>query len=111
MLNFKNSSQQLNWQAILNNDDANESYELFQSTFISSFNQHFPLQTKNISSKNGRKPRITLGILTHTNQHLERKARNRPDQFFNFYRRYRTLQNKNRKQYYRNLLESSFGNS
>ena len=51
MFNFKNALQQVNWLAVLNNDDANESYELFQSTFLSSFNEHFPLQTKNISSK------------------------------------------------------------
>ena len=37
MLNFKNSLQQLNWLAILNND-SNESFELFQSTLFSSFN-------------------------------------------------------------------------
>ena len=28
--------------------DVNESYELFQSTLISHFNDHYPLQTKNI---------------------------------------------------------------
>ena len=44
--NFRNSLQYTNWEPILNNDDANESYELFHSTLLSLFNDHFPLQTK-----------------------------------------------------------------
>ena len=41
--NFRNSPQYTNWEPILNNDDANESYELFQSTLLSIFNDHFLL--------------------------------------------------------------------
>ena len=62
-LKFNSSSQQLNFLAILYNGDANESYEPYQSTFLSSFNEHVPLKTTNISSKNGWKPWITPGIL------------------------------------------------
>ena len=114
---FKNSLQQVNWLAVLDNNNAKESYELFQSTFLSHFNEHFPLQTKKISCKNDRKPWITPAILIsiRTKRRLERKARNRPDQFLTIYRRYRNLLTKltrtTREQYYRNLLESSFGNS
>ena len=43
--NFRNSLQYTNWELILNNDDANESYELFQSPLLSIFNDDFPLQT------------------------------------------------------------------
>ena len=39
--------------------DVNESYELFQSTLISHFNDHYPLQTENIYNKADRKPWIT----------------------------------------------------
>ena len=46
--NFRNSLQYTNWEPILHNDDANESYELFQSTLLSIFNDHFPLPTKNV---------------------------------------------------------------
>ena len=45
--NFKNSLQYANCEPILNNDDTDESYELFQSTLLSLFNDNFPLQTKN----------------------------------------------------------------
>ena len=62
--NFRNSLQYTNWEPILNNDDANESYELFQSTLLSIFNDHIPLQTKNVYNKAHRKPWITPGILT-----------------------------------------------
>ena len=48
----------------MNNDDANESYELLQSSLLSFFNDHIPLQTKKMDNKAGRKPWITLGILT-----------------------------------------------
>ena len=34
LFNFRNSLQYTNWEPILNNDDANESYELFQSAFL-----------------------------------------------------------------------------
>ena len=44
--NFRNTLQYTNWVPILNNDEANESYELFQSTLLSIFNDHFPLQKK-----------------------------------------------------------------
>ena len=57
--NFRNSLQYANWEPILNNDDANESYELFQITLLSLFNDHFPLQTKDIYSKADHKPWIT----------------------------------------------------
>ena len=59
----------------MNNDDANESYELFQSTLLSLFNDHFPLQTKNIYNTVDRIPWITPGILTsiHTKRRLETK--------------------------------------
>ena len=51
---------------ILNNDDANESYELIQSTLLSIFNYHFPLQTENVYNKADHKPWINPGILTIT---------------------------------------------
>ena len=75
MSNFRNSLQYTNWEPILNNDDANESYELFQSTLLSIFNDHFPLQTKNVYNKAGRKPGITPGILTSISakRRLEKK--------------------------------------
>ena len=53
--NFGNSLQYTNWKPILNNDDANESYEQFQSTLLSIFNDHFPLQIKNVYNKADRK--------------------------------------------------------
>ena len=52
-----------NWEPILNNDNANESYELFQSTLLSIFNDHFPLQTKNVYNKADRKAWIAPGLL------------------------------------------------
>ena len=60
----------------MNNDDANESYELFQSTLLSLFNDHFPLQTKTMYNKADRKPWITPGILTsfRAKRRLEKKG-------------------------------------
>ena len=55
LFNFRNPLQYTNWEPILNNDNANESYELFQSTLLSIFNDHFPLQTKNVYNKADRK--------------------------------------------------------
>ena len=110
MLKFKNELQQLNWLAILNNDDANKWYELFQSTSISFFNEHFPLQTKNISSKNNWKPRITPGIVIS----IHTKQRPYLNLFRTLYRHYRNLTKFTQtasKRYYRNLLESSFGSN
>ena len=64
------------WEPILNNDDDNESCELFQSTLLSNCNDHFPLQTKNAYNKADRKPWITPGIITsiRAKRHLEKKA-------------------------------------
>ena len=75
MSNFRNSLQYTNWEPILNNADANESYELFQSTSLSIFNDHFPLQTKNVYNK-ADKPWINPGILTSigAKRRLEKKA-------------------------------------
>ena len=64
MSNFRNSLQYTNYELILINDDTNESYELFQSTLLSLFNDHFPLQTKKRYNKADRKPWITTEILT-----------------------------------------------
>ena len=73
--NFRNSLQYTNLNPILNNDDANESYELCQSTLLSIFNDHFPLQTKNVYNKADRKPWITPEILTsiRAKRRLEKK--------------------------------------
>ena len=73
--NFRNSLQYTNRQSILNNDDANESHQLFQSTLLTLFNKHFPLQTKNMYNKADRKPWITSGILTsiRAKRRLEKK--------------------------------------
>ena len=59
----------------MNNDDSNESYELFRSTLLSIFNDHFPLQTKNVYNKADQKPWITPGILTsiRAKRRLEKK--------------------------------------
>ena len=59
----------------MNNDDANESYELFQSTFLSLFNDHLPLQTKNMYNKADCKPWITPGklISIRAKRRLEKK--------------------------------------
>ena len=116
-LNFRNSLQYTNCEPILNNDDANESYELFQSTLLSIFNDHFRLQTKNVYNKADRKPWITIGILTfiHANRRLEKKARSNPDRYLTVYRRHENLLTKvtraTRDQYYRTLLETSIENS
>ena len=61
--NFKNSLQGINWNPVLINNDADEAYDLFQSTLPSVFNEHFPIHTKNISSCGKSKPWITHGIL------------------------------------------------
>ena len=74
--NFRNSLQCTNWEPILNNAEANESYELFQSTSLSNFNDHFPLQTKNVYNKADNKPWINPGILTSigAKRRLEKKC-------------------------------------
>ena len=101
----------------MNNDDANESYELFQSTLLSIFNDHFPLQTKNVYDKADRKPWITTGILTsiRAKRRLEKKAQSNPDQYLIIYPRHKNLLTKvtraTRDQYYRTLRETSIGNS
>ena len=41
--NFKNSLQDINWSQVLINDDDDEAYDLFESTLITVFNEHFPI--------------------------------------------------------------------
>ena len=53
----------MNWNPVLINADADKAYDLFQSTLLTVFNEHFPIQTKNISSGGKSKPWITPGIL------------------------------------------------
>ena len=60
--NFKNSLQDIYWNPVLINADADEAYDLFQSTLLSVFNEHFPIHIKNISSCGKSKPWITPGI-------------------------------------------------
>ena len=60
--NFKNSLQDTNWTPVLINDDAAEAYDLFQSILLTVFNEHFPIQTKNIYNCGKSKPWISSGI-------------------------------------------------
>ena len=73
--NFKNSLQDINWNPVLINDDADKAYDLFQSTLLTVFNAHFPIQTKNIASGGKSKPWITPGILAtiRRKRRLEKK--------------------------------------
>ena len=115
--NFKNSLQDINWNPVLINDDANQAYDLFQSTLLTVFNKHSPIQTKNISSVGKSKPWITPGILSCNSQETtpRKKACQNLERFLTDYHRHRNLLTKvtrtAREQYYHNLLESSSGNS
>ena len=53
----------MNWNPLLINDDADEAYDLFQSTLLSVSNEHFPIHTENVSSCGKSKPWITPGML------------------------------------------------
>ena len=57
---IKKSCEDINWSPVLINDDADEAYDLFQSTLLSVFNEHFPIHTKNISIVVGK---VNLGLL------------------------------------------------
>ena len=84
---------------------------------LAGFNEHFPIQTKNIFSGGKSKPWITPGVLAaiRRKRRLEKKARQNPERFLTEYRRHRNLLTKvnltAREPYHHNLLESSFGNS
>ena len=67
----------ITWNPVLINDDADEAYDIFQSTLLAVFNEHFPIQTKNISSCGKSKPRITSGLLAaiRRKRRLVKKAR------------------------------------
>ena len=43
-----NSLQDINWNPVLINDAADKANDLLQSTLLTVFNEHFPIQTKNI---------------------------------------------------------------
>ena len=75
--NIKNSLQDINWNPLLINDDADEAYDLFQSILLSVFNKHFAIHTKSISSYGKSKPFITPGILAavRRKRRLEKNAR------------------------------------
>ena len=97
-------------------DDANESYELFQSTLLSIFNDHFPLKTKNVYNKADRKPWITSGILTsiRAKRRVEKKLEvtlTDISPYIGGIKSSSQVTRATRDQYYRNLLETSIGNS
>ena len=99
-------------------NDANEFYELFQSTLLSLFNYHFPLQTKTYIIKQTVNHGLpTPGILTsiRAKRRLEKKAQSNPERYLTIYRRDKNLLTKvtraTRDQYYGTLLETSIGNS
>ena len=73
--------------------DADEAYDLFQSTLLSVFNEHFPIHTKNISSCGKSKALITPGILAaiRWKRRLEKNARQNPERFLTEYRSHRNL--------------------
>ena len=43
---FKSLLQDINWNSVLINDDADEAYDLFQITLLFVFNEHFPTYIK-----------------------------------------------------------------
>ena len=61
--NFKNCLKDINWNPVLINDDADEEYDIFQSTIFIVFNEHFPIPNKIISSCLKSKPWIAPGLL------------------------------------------------
>ena len=83
LTNFKNSLHDINCNPVLINDDAEEAYDLFQSTLLNVFKEHLPIQTKNISSCGKSKPWITPGKLAsiRRKRRLEKKASQDSERF------------------------------
>ena len=81
VISKENQWQDINWNPVFINDDADEAYDLFQSTLLSVFNEHFPILTKIFSSCGKSIPWITLGILAaiRRKRRLEKKARQNPE--------------------------------
>ena len=52
--------QDIDWNRVLINDDADAAYNRFQSILLTVFNEHFPIHTKSISNHGKSKPWITL---------------------------------------------------
>jgi len=60
---FKTELAQTNWNDVLNNSYANESYDIFISTFGSLYDNHFPKKKTRINKRRENKPWITAGMI------------------------------------------------
>ena len=68
--------------------DADEAYYLFQSILLTVYNEHFPIQTENISNRGLSKPWITAGIQAaiRRKRRLEKKVYQNLKRFLTEYR-------------------------
>ena len=91
--NFKNALQDINWNPVLINDDVDEAYDLFQSTLLTVFNEHFLVHIKNNCSCMKSKPWIAPGKLAaiRRKRRLEKKGFQNPERFLTEYCRHRNL--------------------
>ena len=91
--NLKNSLQNINWNPVLINGDADVAYDLLKSTLLTVFNENFPITTKSISSCGKSRPwntSLTLAVI-HRKRRLEKQARQNLERFLTEYRRHRNL--------------------
>ena len=113
---FKNSLQDINWNPLLINDNADEAYDLFQSTLLSVLMNTSPstLTTFLVVGK------VNLGLLLvyqllFAGNDAHQKKRQYPERFLTEYRGHRNLLTKVTRTaselYYHNLRESYFRNS
>jgi exonuclease III len=63
MTSFENELNQTNWNEVLNNSSADDSYDVFINKFTNLYDKHFPKVRKKINKRKENKPWISAGII------------------------------------------------
>ena len=117
VMEFKNDLQAINWDECLRGSDTNEIFDNFSSVFSGLFEQNFPKLTKTVKKRRKDKPYITqeIKILMKERDCMQKKYAKHPLTYDEQFKRLRNqVTNKIRKakhQYYKNILDSSSGDT
>lgn len=114
--NFQADLEQIDWTSVLQCTCPNKSFDVFFQEFNLLFQQHFPVITKTVRTRNIVSPYISPDLKKYINEknRLARLAKKWPLTYRETYRRYRNnltkLLKSAKNEYYKNKLRNNQGN-
>ena len=115
---FRENLSRVDWSHVFNNDNANEAYNIFLSTFLRIYDCTFQKEIFEIKAKTRRSPWMTKGLIRSSkikqrlyNKLLKNRSVNNEDRYKTYKNLFEKLKRAAKKHYYHDLLKQNHHDS